>query len=511
MRKNALLLVMIFLLCSNYHTFAQEKLITGSILSEKNEEAVISASIVNQRTKKATQTSPNGNFAIRAAKGDQLLISSVGYLSKTITVGDASDVTVVLQVNQRKLSEVVVTALGVKRDKRSNGNSTQTVDGKEIAETQRDNFFNALQGRVAGATVTPTSGAPGASSQIVLRGFNSISGNNSPLIIVDGLPINNDVFDQHKLSSNQDNRGNDYTNRAADINPDDIESVTILKGPEAAALYGSEAGSGAIVITTKRGKIQKLKVSYDNNFRVEKIIRFHEVQKTYDVGTNGVLSPTVRGFFGPKYVAGTPLYNNLENFFTTGNSQRHNINLEWGRGITSYRVSGTYGNQNGVIPNTQYTRANTRVTVFTKLSKKFDITATGSYAYNFNKKAFRGTGGYMLNLLLWPLDDDASQYIKDDGGRRILTKLSTTPGAGDNFGEANNPYFDVNMNKNFDKVNRVNMNIGLNYDPLPWLNVNLKVAADAYSQFQRIYHAFSCNGKKETGQFYFYPSRRAIG
>jgi TonB-linked SusC/RagA family outer membrane protein len=508
MRKNALLLVIIFLLCCISTTYAQERIITGSILSENKEEAVLSASIVNQRTKKATQSTSNGSFTIRAEKGDQLVITSIGFVRKTITVGDNNDIAVLLQVNQRKLSEVIVTAFGVKKDKRGTGNATQTISGDEIAETQRENFLNSIQGRVAGATVTPTSGAPGASSQIVLRGFNSISGNNSPLIVVDGLPLNNSVFNQHRLSSDGDNRNNDYTNRAADINPEDIESITILKGPEAAALYGTEAGSGAIIITTRKGKIQKLKVGYDNNFRMEKITRFHETQKVYDVGTNGTFSPTVRSFFGPKYLPNTVLYNNLENFFTTGSSQKHNINLEWGRGITSYRVSGTYSDQKGVIPNTRYTRANARFTVFTRVSRKFDITASGSYAYNINKKAFRGAGGYMLNLLLWPQDDDASQYLKDNGGRRIISKQSVTPGAADNFAEANNPYFDVNLNKNFDKVNRVNMNIGLNYDPLTWLNVSLKVAADGFNQFGAyLLHPESANAYTIGGRIEEYNNR----
>jgi len=474
--------ISLLLFCMN--ATAQDLLISGTILADKTNEPVISATITNKRTKKVTQSTVNGTFTIRASKGDVLEVTSVGFTTRSITVGDRDEINISLNVNERKLNEVIVTAMGVKKEKRSLGFSAQDIKGEEIAETQRENFFNAIQGRIAGATVNVTSGSPGASSQIVLRGFNSISGNNSPLIIVDGLPINNDVFDQHKLSSNQDNRNNDFTNRAADINPEDIESITVLKGPEAAAIYGTEAGSGAIVITTKRGKVQKLKISYDNNFRFERIFRFHEVQKVYDVGTNGAFSPTVRGFFGPKYLDNTVFYNNLENFFITGRSDKHTISMEGGRGYTSYRFTGTYSDQSGVIPNTNYKRINTRLTVSSRITKKLDINATGSYANNFNKKAFRGAGGYMLNLLLWPLDDDASRFLQEaDGGRRILTKLSTTPGAGDNFGESNNPYFDVYMNKNFDRVNRANFNLGLNYEASSWLNLNWKLGADAYSQF----------------------------
>ncbi len=497
------------LLCFVLPAMAQEKVISGTITADKTNDPVISATITNTRTKKATQSSATGTYSIRAQKGDELLISSVGYAQQTIKVGDRNQIDVALVVNEKKLNEVIVTAMGVKKEKRSLGFSAQDIKGAEISETQRENFFNAIQGRVAGATVNVTSGSPGASSQIVLRGFNSISGNNSPLIIVDGLPLNNDVFDQHKLSSNQDNRNNDYSNRAADINPEDIESITVLKGPEAAALYGTEAGSGAIVITTKRGKVQKMKVSYDNNFRFEKITRFPDIQKTYDVGTNGAYSPTVRGFFGPKYLDNTVLYNNLENFFQVGNSNKHTLSVEGGKGYTSYRFTGTYSDQHGTIPNTQYTRANTRLTITSRVSKKVDINASGSYAYNMNKKAFRGSGGYMLNLLLWPLDDDASKYLVDsNGSRRILTKLSTTPGAGDNFAESNNPYFDMNMNKNFDRLNRVTFNLGFNIEATPWLNLNWKGGVDAYSQYGAyLYHPQSNNFYTVGGRIEQYSNR----
>lgn len=484
---------------------AQSKSVNGNITSEKDGEPVQNVTITNKTTKKYTLTSSSGYFSIAAEPGHVLEFSSVGYLKKTVTVGENKTINIVLSVNTRVENEVVVTALGVKKDKRGLGYSAPEIKGTEIAETQRENFFNSLQGRVAGATVTSTGGAPGASSQIVLRGFNSLSGSNSPLIIVDGLPLNNDVFSQHRLASDIDNRSNDYTNRAADINPDDIESVTILKGPEAAALYGSEAGSGAIVITTKRGKVQPLKVSYDNNFRFEKITRFIDVQKTYDVGLNGDYSSTTRSFFGPKYLPGTQLYNNLENFFRTGNTQKHSLNLEWGRGMTSFRASGTVSDQHGVIPNTQYTRVNTRLTINTRMSSKFDVSVTGSYAYNMNKKAFRGSGGYMLNLLLWPQDDDASNFLNIDGKRRIYSKLAS---GADNTGEANNPYFDVNRNLNFDRLNRVTLNLAFNYDPLSWLNFNWKLGTDAYSQYGAyVWHPESSNAITTFGRAEEYTNR----
>lgn len=475
--KRVILMIPLFTFFLNLS--AQEKMVTGTVSSDNTSEAVANATIQNRTNKKNTTSNSGGHFSIKASKGDVLEISSVGYLKKSTTVGDGAEINVSLAVNERQLSEVVVTAMGITKDKRGLGYSVQDIKGDEIAETQRENFFNAIQGRVAGASVTSTSGAPGASSQVVLRGFNSLSGNNSPLIIVDGLPMNNDVFNQHRLASDLDNRNNDFTNRAADINPEDIESISILKGPEAAALYGTEAGSGAIVITTKKGKQQSLKVGYENNFRFEQITKFHDVQQKYDLGTNGLTSLQVRGFFGPIYPDNTVLYNNLENFFLAGQSHKQTLTAEAGNKMFSYRWSGTYSDRNGVIPNTQERKINSRITVSAKLRDNLTVTAIGSYANSFNKKAFRGAGGYMLGLLYWPLDDDASNYIKEDGNRRIVTKLSS---GADNMGEQNNPYFEVNKNLNFDNLNRNTINLQVSYDPLNWLNLSARGSGDNYKQ-----------------------------
>lgn len=479
MRKICKLLMMLPLIVSVLTLRAQEKVISGTIRSEKNNEPVISATITNKRTKKSVQSSGNGTFSIRAQKGDVLEISSIGFLQQSVTVGDGPELNFLLKVNEGKLSEVVVTALGIKKDKRSMGTASQSINGPEIAETQRDNWMNGITGRVAGATVNTTSGAPGASAQIVLRGFNSIGGDNSALIILDGVPLNNTVFNQHRLASDIDNRNNDYTNRAADINPDDIESINVLKGPEAAALYGTEAGNGAIIITTKKGKVQKMKVSYDNNFRVEQIMRFHEVQKVYDNGLNGAFTNTTRSFFGPKYAENTRFYNNARNFFNVGRSTKHGISVEGGRGFTTYRASGSYYNQEGTIPNTGNQKINTRITINSKVSKKLEFTSSFAYYYQFNRKAFRGTDGYYLSLLRWPLDDDARKWQNINGNRRIISKSAGL----DNPAEANNPFFETERNKSFDRTHRVTGNFGISYDATDWLSFDWKLGADAYGQY----------------------------
>ena len=212
------------------------------------------------------QTGTDGTYTITGAPAGSRFLSTrrLGYAPQrvAVTVPETGDATQDFALGKvaTTLNEVVVTALGQTTQQRSLGTAQQSVRGEAIAETQRENFVNALQGRIAGVDVTSTSGVPGASSSITIRGISSISSSNQPLMIVDGLPMDNRTMNTGVLASDASsttafsNRGVDFTNRSADLNPEDIESLTVLKGPEAAALYGIDAANGAIVITTKRGK-----------------------------------------------------------------------------------------------------------------------------------------------------------------------------------------------------------------------------------------------------------------
>jgi TonB-dependent SusC/RagA subfamily outer membrane receptor len=305
-----------------------------------------------------------------------------------VKVSTASIIDVKLIAIASELNEVVVTSFNISKDKKTLGYATQQVNGDEIAETQRENFLTALQSRVAGATINTTSGAPGASSQIVLRGFNSLSGNNSPLIVVDGLPISNSTFDQNNLTVQGSNRSNDFTNRAADINPNDIASITVLKGPEATSLYGIDAGSGAIIITTKKGAAGKLKVSYDNSFRIDHMYLYPEIQTTYGLGVLGDGAQRTRSALGPKISDTTKIYNNVKNFFNDAFVQKHNVTLDGGKNRLAYRLSLGSTNQNGTIPNTGLDRYNARGTLsYNSLRKNFDANLSLAYTYSENQKA----------------------------------------------------------------------------------------------------------------------------
>ena len=366
--------VILLLLSYPIYSVAQERVISGKVTLTEDNSPIPGVNVVQKGTTNGTVTDGNGEYKISLADDGILIFSFVGMVTQEIAVQSRTVVDVQMIADAKLLNEVVVTALGITQEKRSLGYSTSNVDGKDIAETQRPNFMVSLAARVAGLTMTSTSGLPGSSTSITLRGIGSISGNNQPLIVVDGLPVDNRVLDQHNLVSNGDNRNNDYINRAADINPNDIASVTVLKGPEAAALYGQGGASGAILITTKRGASGAVKISYDNNFGFQKLYRFQETQKVYGRGDFGYDNPAAEEFsyFGAKYPDAAQKYDNVENFFKNGSSQTHNIIVEGGSDLITNRISVNYYTQDGTVPNSGYDKFSARLTSSSKFANKLD-------------------------------------------------------------------------------------------------------------------------------------------
>jgi ferric enterobactin receptor len=313
--KKSLLFFFLMLCCWSVQTYAQSQLITGKVTSADDGLPVPGVSVKLKGTAIGVATNAEGVFKINAVKGQVLSFSLVGSLTQDVTIGSSANLTVVLKSDNKSLNEVVITSYNIARDKKSLGYSTPTVKGDEVSQTQREDFFGGLQGRVPGLSVNSTNGNPGASSQIVLRGFVSISGDNNALIVVDGVPINNTTLNQtNQLAAGGANQNQDYSNRAMDINPNDIDTYTIMKGPEATALYGSAGASGAILITTKKGKTGKGSITYNNSFRVEHLNKFPEIQQVYNSGSNGVFSASTSIFNGPRFVEGTHLYDNIRAF-----------------------------------------------------------------------------------------------------------------------------------------------------------------------------------------------------
>lgn len=491
MRKFASAMKLVGLMLSfmiSSYAFAQDKTVSGTVLSDDDGTPLIGVTVTNAANKKRTQTNEAGYFTIAASKGDLITFTYVGYVTKEMPVGDAKVLSTRLVNNDKELGNVVVTGYGVKKNVREMASQTPTVKGEDVSQTRRDNFINALAGRVPGLTVTSSSGAPGASSQIILRGATSIGGNNQPLFIVDGVPLDNSTLNQESLiaASNTSavgfaNRNSDYTNRIADINPDDIDEITILKGPEATALYGSDGASGAIIITTKKGSPGRMKISYDNSYRVENVYRFPDVQQVYNRGTNGIYNPEAYSatygfrYFGPEYNANTPRYDNIRNFFVTGSSQQHNLSVESGSNESTYRFSTSYVKTNGVVPNTNFERLTFRLTSSAKLGKKMTMSSSWAYIISTNDKASKGAGSFYNNLITFPADINGIDFQNADGSRKRLRST------GDLASEFDNPFWDVNKNKSTDKTDRLTGNVNFSADPVKWLNLAAIIGLDNFA------------------------------
>lgn len=474
MKRKLLLLFWCTLLLAT-QAFAQQIVVTGKVTSAEDGLPIPGASVKIKGSTTAVQTSTAGTYSIKSKKGDVLVFSYIGTTVQEKTVGANTVVNASLAENNNALNEVVVTAFGITRDKKALGYSAQTIKGEEIAGTQRDNFLNALQGRVAGATITPTNGTPGASSQMIIRGAVSLDGDNQPLFVVDGLPISNRTFSEYNLvGQGSFNRNNDYGNRAMDINPEEIASITILKGPEASALYGTEGASGAVVITTKRAKAGTARVSYSNSFRMENVYRFPDVQSVYGGGAGGFFDDETRVYFGAKYPANLPTYDNLGNFYKTGFTQKHNASIEGGTEALSLRTSVSYTDQSGTLPGTGFNSINAKVSGTSTISPKISTNASLNLINSRTDKTFKGAGSPMISALSWPITDDMRNYLTATGARRTIS--------GSLSGELDNPFFGVNKNPNWDKVNRVLGNFGIDYKPTEWLAFSGRVGADISAQ-----------------------------
>ena len=462
--------------------FAQQKTVTGKITDEQG-IALQSVSVIIRGTTTGTMSGREGLYSIRVAPGQVLQFRLIGTSPAERTVGVDNVINVQLRRVATSLDAVVVTALGQTTEQRALGTAQQTVNGADIAGTQRENFINALQGRVAGVNVTSTSGTPGASTSIVIRGVSQISSNNQPLMIVDGLPIDNKTMttgtmasDAPGSSSSFDNRKVDFTNRGADLNPEDIETLTVLKGPEASALYGIDAANGAIVITTKRGKPGSGQLDYSNSLRFDTPRVKPELQTKYGPTSapNGVLSTFQ--YFGAPYAAGTTLYDNVAGFFQTALTQKHNLSFSGGApdGKMNYRVASSYVKQNGVVPEAGYTRLNLTGASGAQVTSWLKTDLSMQYANATNKQSFKGDGGVLLGLLVWPQTDNAADFLTPQGVRRRITALSQ--GA-----EYDNPYFNVEKNVISSKTNRFISNLGVVVMPFSWGNLKSNIGIDAYT------------------------------
>ena len=481
MKQRILTVFMGTLLCAT-PGWAQQKTVTGKVTRDLS-APLSGVSVVVRGTTQSAQTNTNGDYSIRAEVGQVLQYRLIGYVPQERTVGAESVLNIQLVKVPTALDAMVVTELGETTQRRSLGTSQQTVQGADIAQTGRENFINGLQGRVAGVEVTSTSGVPGASSSITIRGVSSISGSNQPLMIIDGLPLDNKTFNTQSLASDApgsltafSNRGVDFTNRAADIDPQDIETLVVLKGPEAAALYGIDAANGAIVITTKRGKAGTSTLEYTNRARIDQTRGQPVVQNTYaPSGTTGDLLNAF-SYFGAPYPAGTQFFDNVDGFFQTAVSQQHNVTAS---GATAdnrinYRLGLAANLQGSVIPNSELTRFNLTGRTGAQVTRWLNTDLSVLYVQSDNDQALKGPNGPLIGLLLWPQTDDARDFLSPSGNRRRITALSANT-------ETDNPYFSVNKNRLNSRNGRLNVNMGITLTPFAWGSLKTNIGSDGYT------------------------------
>jgi len=496
---------LIFILCLIVQlTMAQKRSISGVVREKETNESLPGVSVLEKGTRTGTVTNVDGKFQLSVNEGAVLVFSFVGMKSQEVKVGQSSKLEIFIESDTHQVDEIMVTAeFGMKRVARSIGSSVQNVKASDIAESGRDNFVSALQGRVAGMNVSSSSGAPGASTKVVLRSITSISGNNQPLYVVDGVPMNNSTFNPINMADGGTNfsvRNLDFASRGNDFNPEDIESMTVLKGASAAALYGSDASNGAIIITTKKGKSGKGEVTYSNTFRWEKSYDFPEIQTKYAQGAYGTTNYYYTNRYGGLYPEGTPLYDNLGTMFQTGFSSKHNISMEAGNDKSSIRAAASFLDQSGVVKTSDFSRFNISLAGKAEITKWMNFESSMQFTSTKNNKVPEGTSGPLYMSMRWPMVDNMLDYMDKDGSHMRMANYYVDT-------DLLNPLYGLKKNKLYDSSDRIISNLAVNITPLKNAFLRAQLGWDVGMQnFETSTHPYYYNNNAGSG-FYSLTKR----
>ncbi|HEX2901077.1 MAG TPA: carboxypeptidase-like regulatory domain-containing protein, partial [Bacteroidia bacterium] len=528
-----LLATVCLLLLTVTSMYAQEVL-KGTVKEELTGDPMPGVTVFEKGTSNGTITDAEGRYEIRTKDAQSILVFRyVGYATTELAGG--GDVS--LKEDVLMLDEVVVTALGIKTDKKALGYSVQKVGGDALTNSGESNVINGLNSKVAGVQVISSSGTPGAASFIRIRGSSSLTGNNQPLIVVDGVPMDN----SQNNGGNPDDEDNALlegvaqSNRALDINPNDIQEVTVLKGPAAAALYGIQAANGAILITTKKGSTtgKGVSVSFNTSMAWDQVNKLPELQNKYSQGDLGE-------YYGPETGVSTSWgalidslfwdnnpdpndiydydqhgrivgasdpnanekvtpYDNLKSFFQTGLTTDNSLALSGGNGISSYRFSIGNTHQTGVVPLSTFDRTTAKLAGETQLSRRLRTAASVGYTRSGGSRVQQGSNisGLMLGLLRTPPTFDNSNGVTDptDPSAYLLTDGSQRNYRGG--GGYDNPFWTINRNPYTDEVNRVYGFTSLTYDVTNWLNIFYRIGTDAYSDDRE--QAFAIGSRSAPG------------
>jgi len=486
MKKIKNLLFFCFSLMLTYNSLAQEKTITGTVMSATDKEPLPGVSVIISNTTKGAETDFDGKYSVKAAKGDVLVFSFVGMKTTSVTVGDANVVNVSLE-NDNVLDEVVVTALGIKKEKKALTYSAQEVKGDELTKVKQTNPINSLSGKSAGVTITRSSSGLGGAAKVVLRG-NSSTTNNDPLYVIDGVPMLNSGNGSNGSEPGTDIFGSQTGNRDGGdamslINPDDVESITVLKGASASALYGSQGANGVILVTTKKGKEGRLSVNVSSSFTVDNVMSLPKLQSEYQSASVGGVIAENGNVADPKsWGAKTAgLSNDAKSFFNTGYTAINSIALTSGNAKVQTYFSYANTLAEGVIPQNKLIKNNVTLRETAKfLNDKIDISA--SINLSDQRINNRPTNGLYANALtgvyLHPVGVDRDIYKNKfeyfNQATNMMDQYTTS------FDEniQQNPYWLVNRNLSKDVVQRILANVSAKYQITDDFSLQSRVSYD---------------------------------
>jgi len=483
----------------------QSKVISGKVTSGEDNAPLPGVNIIVKGTTTGTVSDIEGNYSFSVASDAEVLVySSIGYVIEEVEVNGQSVINVSLMPDIKSLSEVVVTAFGIEREKKALGYSAQEIKGEELSVARETNVMNSIKGKVAGVHVNSSSAGVGGSSFVSIRGNSSIGGNNQPLYVVDGVPINNDNLDAAGVWG-----GRDYGDGIQNINPDDIKSLTVLKGPNAAALYGARGSNGVILITTKKASKKGLGISFNSNATFETPNVLPNFQNSYAGGYDGDFSSwnttTVDGIeyplypgwmldqWGPKMegqlvalqtlpelglvpLVGQP-EDNVRNFYRTGQTFTNSVALSSGSEKVNFRLSMSNLNSQSIIPNSSFNRNTINMNIASSITDKLSVEAKVNYINQEGKnrpvigQSSSESIAPSLNLMGRHVDLNwLKDYKTEDGGYRNWKNNSPT-----------NPYWIMNEFLTEDSRNRIIGFVAATYDFNDWLSLKTRVGNDFYT------------------------------
>lgn len=508
----------LLLLLLTFQTVFSQRVIEGSVKDNQG-LPLVGVSVVEKGTSNGDATDFDGNYSVTLqTEAPTLIFSFLGYVTKEITVGLNDSYNVVMEESAVGLDEVIVNAIGISKKKDNLGYASSTVKGAAVAESGEANILNALSGKSSGVRISRNSGDPGAGSYIQIRGLSSITRNSQPLIIVDGLPISNDT------RGNSDRGGVSQESRMNDINPNDIESITVLKGASAAALWGTKALGGVINITTKSGKYNsRMEVSLKSTYSFDEINQIYPVQTKYGQGDRGVYNQRARDSWGDlisarsggeddfdttgQYYVGQDgktyypilsknsqkLYNNsnFDQVFDNGHYLENNLSIKGGTAKSSMFFSLSNMNQKGIIRHSSdYSRSTMRFNAKHNFKEYLSLKMNASYTRTESNRIQKGanSSGLYLGLLRNPVDFDISGYRGDYYASSDAAPIPNRhrsyrePLGADGTATYNNPLWTINEQENLAKIDRFINSFELVADATDWLSIIGRAGIDHYSE-----------------------------